>query len=250
MMHLIRQGDNTAVIIQMVLDGLESEHTKRAYARHLKDFISWHAASGETSINQAVVQRYTAQLREAGRSAATINQKLSAIRKLATEAADNGALDSQIANGVRSIKGARQEGIRTGNWLTKQQAQKMLNAPDTDRLKGLRDRAILAVLIGCGLRRGESASLRFDHIQQRDGRWVLVDLVGKRNKVRSVPMPSWAKAAIDAYSHFASLSDGFVFRPINKGGRMTGERMTEQAIYNVVSQYAEQLGQGEIAPHD
>jgi len=126
----------------------------------------------------------------------------------------------------------------------------MLDAPDTGKLKGLRDRAILAVLIGCGLRRAESANLRFDHVQRRDGRWVLVDLIGKRNKVRSVPMPSWAKAAIDAYATHAGLLEGRVFRPINKGGRMTGDGMTEQAIYNVVTEYARTTGQGEIAPHD
>jgi len=250
MKDLIRQDATAAVVIQIVLDSLDSAHSKRAYERHLREFIRWHGESGETAINKAIVQRYAAQLRDAGASAATINQKLSAIRKLALEAADNGALDSQIANGIKAVKGVRQEGIRTGNWLTKQEARKMLDAPDIGKLKGLRDRAILAVLIGCGLRRAEAASIRFDHIQQRDGRWVLVDLIGKRNKVRSVPMPSWAKVAIDAYASLAGLSEGNVFRPINKGGRMTGERMTEHAIYNVVSEYAEQLGQGEIAPHD
>ena len=62
----------------------------------------------------------------------------------------------------------------------------MLNAPDTRTLKGLRDRAILGLLIGCGLRRAEAAGITFNHIQQRDGRWVLVDLIGKRNnKIRA-----------------------------------------------------------------
>ncbi|MDX6501358.1 MAG: integrase/recombinase XerD [Blastocatellia bacterium] len=250
MKDLIRQDATAAIVIQTVLDSLDSAHSKRAYERHLREFIRWHSESGETVINKAIVQRYATQLREAGVSAASINQKLSAIRKLALEAADNGALDSQIANGIKAIKGVRQEGIRTGNWLTKQEAQKMLNAPTTATLKGLRDRAILAVLIGCGLRRAEAAKLRFGHVQQRDGRWVLVDLIGKRNKVRSVPMPSWAKAAIDAYAGLAGLSEGHVFRSINKGGRMTGESMTEQAIYNVVTEYARTMGQGEIAPHD
>ncbi len=237
-------------VIQTVIDGLTSEHSKRAYARHLTAFIGWHQASGHTEINKAVVQRYAAQLRDAGMSPASINQRLSAIRKLAIEAADNGALDSQVANGIKAVRGIRQEGTRTGNWLTKQEARKMLDAPDTVKLKGLRDRAILAVLIGCGLRRAEAAKLRFDHVQQRDGRWVLVDLIGKRNKVRSVPMPSWSKVAIDAYASVAGLSVGQVFRPINKGGRMTGESMTEQAIYNIVSEYATTLGRGQIAPHD
>lgn len=236
--------------IQIVVDSLTSEHSKRAYERHLREFIRWHSETGQTEINKAVVQRYAAQLRHAGMSPASINQKLSAIRKLALEAADNGAIDSQIANGIKAVKGIRQEGTRTGNWLTKQNAQKILNAPDTSKLKGLRDRAILAALIGCGLRRAEAAKLTFGHIQQRDGRWVLVDLIGKRNKVRSVPMPNWSKKAIDEYASVAGLKEGAVFRPINKGGRITGERMTEQAIYNVVTEYAEAAGCGEIAPHD
>jgi site-specific recombinase XerD len=250
MTDLIRRDAASEIAIQTVLDSLDSEHSRRAYARHLRVFFGWHEAGGQPALNKALVQRYAAELRDAGLSPATINQKLSAIRKLAAEAADNGALDSQIANGIRAIKGIRQEGTRTGNWLTTEEARKMLDEPDIGKLKGLRDRAILAVLIGCGLRRAEAASLRFDHIQQRDGRWVLVDLIGKRNKVRSVPMPAWAKAAIDAYAGIAGLSEGRVFRSINRGGRMTGEGMSEQAIYNVVSEYAETLGRGAIAPHD
>jgi len=125
-----------------------------------------------------------------------------------------------------------------------------LNAPDTGALKGLRDRAILALLLGCGLRRAEASSLTFEHIQQRDGRWVLVDLIGKRNKVRSVPMPNWTKQAIDEYASAAELTEGIVFRPLNKGGHITRERMSEQGIYNLVVEYGDALNFGRIAPHD
>ncbi len=246
----VASAGSTKKAIRIVLDSLTSEHSKRAYGRHLTAFLAWHRASGLGEISKSVVQRYAAELRELGVSPSTVNQKLSAIRKLALEAADNGALDSQIANGIKAVKGIRQEGTRSGNWLTKQQAQRLLDVPDTDTLKGLRDRAVLAVLIGCGLRRAEAASLTFDHIQQRDGRWVLVDLVGKRNKVRSVPMPNWAKAAIEQYASAADLTNGIVFRPINRGGRLTGERMTEQAFYNMVVEYGEALGFAKIAPHD
>jgi site-specific recombinase XerD len=246
----MRQDAAAEVAIQIVLDSLDSPHSRRAYERHLREFIAWHHASSQAAINKAVVQHYTAHLRETGLSPATINQKLSAIRKLAIEAADNGALDNQIANGIKAVKGVRREGTRSGNWLAKQQAQKMLNAPDTRTPKGLRDRAIFALLIGCGLRRAEAVNLTFNHIQQRDGRWVLIDLIGKRNKMRSVPMPGWTKKAIDEYASLADLVEGIVFRPINRGGNMAGERMTEQAIYNIVIEYAEALGFGKIAPHD
>lgn len=247
---LVRQDAAAEVAIQTVLDSLDSPHSKRAYERHLREFIAWHRVSGQTAINKALVQRYAAELHGNGIAASTVNQKLSAIRKLALEAADNGALDNGIANGIKAVRGIRQEGTRAGNWLTKQDAQKMLNAADTGTPKGLRDRAILALLIGCGLRRAEAVKLTFDHIQQRDGRWVLVDLIGKRNKVRSVPMPPWAKVAIDAYTSAAGLSTGLVFRPVNRGGHITRESVTEQAIYNMVAEYAERLGLGKIAPHD
>jgi site-specific recombinase XerD len=55
--------------------------------------------------------------------------------------------------------------------------QRWLNAPDIKTLKGVRDRALLAVLIGCGLRRAEAAILSFHHIKQREGRWAIVDIV-------------------------------------------------------------------------
>lgn len=248
--QLMRQDAAAELAIQTVLDSLDSPHSRRAYERHLREFLAWRRSTGQGAINKALVQRYAAGMREAGVSPATINQKLSAIRKLAIEAADNGALDSQIANGIKAVKGVRSEGTRTGNWLVKQQAQKMLNAPDTRTLKGLRDRAIFALLIGCGLRRAEAVNLTFKHIQQRDGRWVLVDLIGKRNKVRSVPMPNWTKQAIDEYATAADLTEEMVFRPINRGGHMTRQQMTEQAIYNLVVEYAEALGFGKIAPHD
>jgi site-specific recombinase XerD len=239
-----------AAAIRVVLDTLPSEHSRRAYERGLVDFFHWHRGVGRPRLSKAVVQRYAAEMREAGMAASSVNQRLSAIRKLAMEAADNGALDPQVANGIRAVKGARREGRRTGNWLTREQAQSWLGAPNTRTLKGLRDRALLAVLIGCGLRRAEAASLSFEHVQQRDGRWVLVDLIGKRDKIRSVPIPNWAKAAIDAWGRASDVSDGLVFRAVNKADRLVGEGITPQAIYNVIVGYADVLKNQGVAPHD
>lgn len=77
--------------------------------------------------------------------------------------------------------------MRAGNWLSLNQAQTLLNASDITTLKGLRDRAIIAVLLGCALRRSEVAALTMAHIQQRDGRWCIVDLYGKHGRVRTIP---------------------------------------------------------------
>jgi site-specific recombinase XerD len=236
--------------IRMVLDGLPSENSRRAYERALMDFFLWHRGVGRPQLNKAVVQRYAAELRDAGMAASSVNQRLSAIRKLALEAADNGALDPQVANGIRSVKGARKEGRRTGNWLTREEAQTWLSAPDTRKIRGRRDRALLAVLIGCGLRRAEAANLTFDHVQQREGRWVLVDLIGKRDKIRSIPMPNWSKAAIDEWSRASGAWEGLVFRAVNKSDRVVGSGITPQAIYNIIVGYAEVLKNKGVAPHD
>lgn len=250
---MLSAGTAREALITLVLDGLDSEHSRRAYGRALADFLEWHSEQGRPPLSKALIQRYKAQLQAAGLGAASINLRLSALRKLATEAADNGVIGEATANGIKRIPGVKCEGTRAGNWLTLAQAQALLNAPDISTLKGLRDRAILAVLLGCGLRRTEAAGLTWDRIAQREGRWVIVDLVGKRGKVRSVPMPAWCKAALDAWASAAGLGkspSGAVFRSVNKGDRLAGESMTPQAIRDVVHAYAEVLGLGEIAPHD
>ena len=237
-------------IIAMVIDGLPSENSRRAYQRALEEFFVWHREQNRPELNKALINRYVKTLRESGSSSSSINQKLSAIRKLASEAEDNDWIDSKIANGIRAVKGVPIRGRRTGNWLTKEEAQKWLNAPDTKTLKGVRDRALLAVLIGCGLRRAEAAILSVSHIQQREGRWAIVDIVGKRDKMRTIPMPSWAKATIDNWTYATRIDEGFIFRRVNKGGNLMGEGMTEQAIYNIVLSYSEKLLNQGIAPHD
>jgi site-specific recombinase XerD len=175
---------------------------------------------------------------------------MSAIRKLAGEAVDNGLLAPELAASIRRVRSVKSKGIRVGNWLSVRQAQDLLSAPDIATTKGLRDRAILAVLIGCGLRRSEVAALTFLHVQQRDGRWCIVDLVGKHGRVRTVPMPSWAKVAIDAWTVKAALAEGRVFRSVNRGDRVWGEGMTEKIVWQMLRQYAEAAGVIGIAPHD
>ncbi len=160
------------------------------------------------ALDRAAVQRYRGLLLEAGLAPSTINQKLSAIRAPASEAADNGLLDQQLAAGVARVKGVPSAGTRTGNWLRQVDAQRLLDAPDPTTREGVRDRAILAVVLGCRLRRSEIAALTLAHVQQRDGRWVIVDLVGKHHRVRSVPAPNWTRVAIDAWTERAGISEG------------------------------------------
>lgn len=238
---------------QKLLDSLSSEHTRRAYERSLNEFLAWHRQTGERAISKELVQRYAEHLQRSKVSAATVNQKLSAIRTLAFYAAETGAIDPHVADGIKAVRGVKRATASdrsTGHPLSKQAAQKLLNTPDTATLKGLRDRAILALMIGCGLRRAEVVDLAFADIRRRGKRLAIAVRADGRSDERSVPLPTWAKRAIDAYKHAAYIADGIVFRPINRGGNLSGDRMTEQAIYNLVAEYASAAGLGSVAPND
>jgi site-specific recombinase XerD len=235
----------------LVLDSVNSPESKRAYERAITDFLNWGRVTAPgTGFSKATVQAYKAHLSARNLAPSTVNVRMSAIRRLAAEAADNGLMDPILASGIGRVKGVKREGVRTGNWLTIHQAEKFVNAPDTTTLKGKRDRALLAVLIGCGLRREETALLTIEHVQQRDARWVVVDMKGKGGRIRTVPMPSWTKVAINEWTATAGFSTGRVFRPVNKGDRLCGESMTAQSIFETVKKYAAEVGLENIAPHD
>ncbi len=235
-------------IIDMVLDTV-SERSQRDYGRALTDFIAWYQQSKHGALNKAAVNGHIATLKEQGVPASSINQRLAAIRKLALESADNGLIDESTAQSIKRVKNIKRQGEKLGNWLSKSQAAKMINAPDAETLKGKRDRAILAVMIGCGLRREELTTLTVGHLQQREGRWVILDLEGKHGRVRTVPMASWVKSIIDQWTAAALITSGYLFLPMRKGGHLQDGPMTSQAIWKVVQQYKPD-GVDKLAPHD
>src|SRR6266481_3432161 len=220
----------------LVLDSVSSPITKRVYNMALDEFMVWFQQAPRPGFTKATVSAWRVSLEERELGSSSIIIRMSAIRKLASEAADNGLIAPEIAAGISRVKSIKSTGIRVGNWLTLRQSQALLNAPDVATVKGLRDRAILAVLLGCGLRRSEVAALTFAHVQQRDGRWCIVDLVGKHGRVRTVPVPAWTKVAIDAWTSAATLVDGYLFRSVNRADRPGGERLGEKVVWQMLRQ--------------
>jgi integrase len=227
--------------IELALDAVSSPETKKQYRRALAEFLGWRAAWG-LPFDRASVHKWRAGLEKRGLSPSTINVRLSAVRKLAREAQLNGYLDAQAAAAIDQVGNVRQTGSRAGNWLTLAQVQKLVQAPEPATLKGKRDRCALALLAGCALRRSEAANLTFEHIQQREGRWAIVDMRGKRGRIRTVAVPAWVKAAIDRWSEAAQISTGRVLRAMYKGDRIGGESLSGVAILNLAAQYGEEIG--------
>src|SRR6185312_11284284 len=122
----------------LVLDAVPSQLTKRAYGHALDDFLGWYQAEAPGELTKATVQRYRSDLERRGLSPSSVNKHLSAIRKLVTEAADNGMLSPALASAIYKVKGAKRQGVRLGNWLSHDQAQQLLDLPATQTLKGKR----------------------------------------------------------------------------------------------------------------
>jgi integrase len=196
------------------------------------------------------VLRYRLELESRRLAPATINLRLAAVRRLAFEAADTGLLSPELAAGIARVKGAKRIGVRLGNWLTVDQSRNLLAAPDVQKLKGRRDRAILALMLGCGLRRGEVAALMVDHLQQREEHWLIADLVGKGAHIRTVPVPDWVQAAVDLWLTSAAITCGRIFRCVTRKGTVWGEGITEKVIWHVVKESARKAGIVKLSPHD
>jgi site-specific recombinase XerD len=246
---LVVREDDWKIVTDLVLGGISSHHTRRAYSQALDEFLIWFRDEPGRQFNKATVQKYRTELETKGLAPSSINVRLSAIRRLALEASDNGQLDPEIAAGIARAKGAKRSGVRLGHWLTAEQAQTLLDAPDLTTLKGLRDRAILAVLLGAGLRRSELADLNVSHVQQRDGRWLLADLVGKHGRIRSIPIPAWANAALVRWRAAAGIDVGPLCRRVTKYGTVAPWRISPQAVFAIMKLYAAPIGV-HVGPHD
>ena len=233
-----------------VLNSLTSASGQRTYEHAIREFVAWYCSEPRLAFNRTVVLRYRIHLEQRHYAPATINLRLAAVRRIAYEAADAGLLSPELAAGSRRVKGVRRLGVRLGNWLTPEQGRRLLERSMPSTPRALRDHAMVAMLIGCGLRRAELLALTLESVQQREEHWVIADLVGKGGHVRTVPIPGWVKDAVDAWTDAVHITHGPVFRAINKAGRVWGDGMSPKVLWDVVRAAAGRAGIEKLAPHD
>ncbi len=149
-----------------VLNSLTCPDAQRGYRHAIDEFVDWCCSEPRLALNRTVVLRYRSHLESRQLAPGTINLRLGAVRRLAYEAADCGLLSADLAAGIRRVKDLKKLGVRLGNWLTAEQAQSLWRAPDCQRLKGKRDRALLALLLACGLRRHEACHASGGELEQ------------------------------------------------------------------------------------
>ena len=233
-----------------VLHSLGAASSQESYGHAIDEFIGWYCSEPRLAFNRTVVLRYRFFLEQKNLAPSTINVRLAAVRRLAYEASDTGLLSPDLAAGIRRVKGAKRLGVRIGNWLTVDQSKTLLGEPPSGSLRGKRDRAILALLIGCGLRRAELVGIETEDFQIREEHCVIADLIGKGKHIRTVPVPRWAKRAVDEWTIAAGINTGAIFRRVSRLDKIWGDSITPKAIWHVVKAAAKRADIKNLAPHD
>jgi site-specific recombinase XerD len=233
-----------------VLNSLGSPASRRVYGYAIDQFVAWYCSEPRLAFNRIVVVRYRMYLESRSLAANTINQQLAAVRRLAHEAANSGLLSPELAAGISRVKGVKQLGFLSGNWLSVEQSSQVLKHARGDSMRAKRDYAMLAMLFGCGFRRSELVGLELDEIQMRQGHWAAVDLIGKGGHIRTVPIPNWVKAALDQWTQSAGVCEGKIFRAVAGRGKVWGRGLSQNVVWYVVRTCCERAGLEHIAPHD
>lgn len=226
--------------------------TSDAYQHSIKEFLLWWYEEKESNPIIAVTA-YRKYLIDTGLKPATINKKLSAVRRLFETAAvvgigkTNWPFNFEVAVAIKDIKSVPKHGKIHGTRLDAKQLKALCLAPDPETLIGRRDRAILALLVGSGLRRSELVGLTWGQLKQHGSIWILANVIGKHNRTRSPLVPKWAHKMLMQYSERGKDNERIIVS-YDRHGNPRGS-ITPQSIYRIVEKYAKQLD-FDVKPHD
>lgn len=221
-------------------------NTLRAYRNDVKEFMAFTGIRESADfrlVKRSHLIAWRRTLEGRGLEPATIRRKLSAMASLFDHLCETNSVPFNPADGVKRPNQGMNEGKSPA--LGDEQAKALLEAPSGDTLKGIRDRAILSVLLFHGLRRAELCSLRVGDIESRRG--VLhFKVQGKGDKIRFVPAHPHSMQCITEYlekSERGDLAGQPLFVRVKGGIDQQKTALTGHAIFkDVVQRYARQLG--------
>jgi integrase/recombinase XerC len=223
-----------------------SPHTRAAYARDLRQFVEWAARSRAVDIGDVerkLLRRYLAWLVERGYARRSIARKASALRSMLAWARLRGAIDKDPAADLSTPKLP----ASLPRVLKEREAAALCELPPGDDPVGLRDRAVLELLYGSGLRVSELCGLDVDDVDLDAG---MVTVTGKGRKQRRVPLTAPARRALERYVAGARPALATRSSPpaaLLFNGR--GGRLGARSVRALVARYSSGEGSPPIAPH-
>ncbi len=201
------------------------------------------------SLRRHHVMAVTELLRDTGRATATINTYLSALKGVAKEAWMLRLMDVESFQHIRAVRNLRGSRLPSGRALPPEEIRALFAVCEADRsCLGPRDAAMLAVLLGCGLRRSETVGLDLSDVVTQ-GRALRV--LGKGNKERLAYVPAGAWQRLELWiNEVRGETPGPLFTRIRRFGDVTLNRLTDQAVYHILQVRQDQAGIGKCSPHD
>lgn len=248
--HSSRLGPALAnLLLQSVLNSLSSPKTQETYRTAILDFLGWFRRFAKPSLGSSLEAWRTSMVRR-GLAPSSVNQRLSAVRLFFRHAQKHGAIRADETLDLLEVRNVRLP-LHSGRpGLTADEAGQLLMIPNGQTLLGKRDRAMLALLIACGIQQKELVHLALDHLQQREGRWVLLILAGRKR--RAVPVLPWVKELLECWLQAANITNGFLFRRVRKNGELDREEtpLSDDVVYTMVKRAAAAIGRPGLTPRD
>jgi integrase len=200
----------------------------------------------------ALRYQHTAALRRALAdlyAPATANKMLAALRGVLREAWRLGLMTAEEYQRAADLPSVRGVTLPRGRALQHSELAGLFQACATDKTSaGRRDAALLAVLYNCGLRRSELVALDLADYDPQQG--ALTVRSGKGNKARISYATDNSKAILEEWLKARGLSSGPLFTPVNRGGKITLRRISDQAVRKILRKRAVEVGVSPFSPHD
>lgn len=216
-----------------------SPNTLQAYRRDLCQFRDW-LKKEFLQVDSALIGNYLATLREKGNKSRTLNRKLSVVRMFYKFLYTEGKIDHNPVEGVSSPRLGR----KIPSFLSEKEVEALLEAPSVDEQYGSRDRAILEVIYGAGLRISELVNLNLTDLNLKGG-WVKV--LGKGSKERIVPLGREACRWVRIYLRKRRIE---TTDKLSLFCNRYGKRLSRQACWKITKKYSQKSGiTKKISPH-
>lgn len=253
-MPALSGGDAPISPARAYLLSLNSPRSRQTMASFLGIVAGMLGAENADTCNWGSLRRHhvmaiTELLRDTGRATATVNTYLSALKGVAKEAWMLKLMDVESFQHIRAVPNLRGSRLPRGRALLSQEIRALFAACEADKSSiGVRDAAILAVILGCGLRRSEAVGLYYSDVVT-DERALRV--LGKGNKERLAYMPTGTWERLHTWiEQVRGEKPGPLFTRIRRFDTLTNDRLTDQAVYHVLQVRQHQAGIEKCAPHD
>lgn len=201
------------------------------------------------SLRRHHVMAVTELLRDTGRATATVNTYLSALKGVAKEAWMLKLMDVESFQHIRAVRNLRGSRLPRGRALRSEEIRALFVTCEADRSsQGPRDAAMLAVILGCGLRRSEAVGLDLSDVVTHER---ALRVLGKGNKERLAYMPTGTWQRLQMWiDQVRGEHDGPLFTRIRRFDTLTNDRLTDQAVYHILQVRQRMAGIAKCAPHD